>query len=416
MDAELRQRRAPTSPTSPPQAQQTPQQQQPTSWLAFLISLGFSIPGRLASYLVTLFRSIAGSIVPHHLLPFALESRPLSSRLREQFPDLPLASYRDIVKLENIKRECMRDICYGCIYIHSDQHPDTDAFVRTVLANPEIQTLITEKAGAWAIDATSPSATHLLSLGFTQLPALVVVVPSDNSLRLAGYIQGVDPAAPAHLAAIFQQFEPLLISQQADRDAVNQSRLLREEQDREYFESMETDRRKAEERKQRAEREAQEANVVDTTGSVNAGADSPVPLSATSLADVSDIDAASDAEMDGDVDEEEEPEVVDDALVEALQASLVGMVPDEPSEDEPRLCIAFQVPGAGRMQRFFAPDNTVKVLYAYVRASGKMAPLADVSLSIQLRGAKQVLDNMDQTVQDLTGGKRVLIFCQDLAQ
>jgi len=158
-----------------------------------------------------------------------------------------------------------RDLKLLVIYLHSENSRYTQSFCTQVLNNEFIRTMLDENFLLWGGDIARME-THQVSqmIHARQYPMFCVVLPvSVSEIRVIGSLHGevqLD-AAVALLAACLEEMEMHRAEIVARREQQVEDRHLREQQDREYQEALEMDR-KREEEQQVQEREQAEAQRV----------------------------------------------------------------------------------------------------------------------------------------------------------
>ncbi|KAJ8612823.1 hypothetical protein CTAYLR_002050 [Chrysophaeum taylorii] len=149
------------------------------------------------------------------------------------------------------------------VYIHSPLHQDTDQFCREVFGCREVSTFVQQHFVLWGADISSADG-HVLSeaLRVTRYPflALLVCRPGGRE-EVVDRLQGeTDPTiVVARLRATVDHRREQMEALRRQDELRREERRLRHEQDREFEESLEADRRKAEAARLEREREEAEA-------------------------------------------------------------------------------------------------------------------------------------------------------------
>ncbi|KAJ3142162.1 FAS-associated factor 2 [Geranomyces variabilis] len=148
------------------------------------------------------------------------------------------------------------EVRYLLAYLHSPEHDDTDAFCRRTLCDADLAAeLISRNVLFWAGDVRNAEAFQAANvLGATAYPFLAIIAPQPGTSRLAVVHrkEGMCTAAEivAVLASVTQRMDPEVATLRAEREAREQTRSIREQQDEAYQASLRADkekRRKAEE-------------------------------------------------------------------------------------------------------------------------------------------------------------------------
>merc|ERR1712232_529399 len=134
------------------------------------------------------------------------------------------------------------------VYIHSSDHQDTHKFNSTVLFNNDlIREYINEHFILWIGDVSTIEGYKLAQeLVVTTYPHISIVHPNGNVIsQQAGYINDLE------LIQMFTNLEqePIIQGLQTDTEEQNQitmDRILREEQEQAYKDSLEADRKREE--------------------------------------------------------------------------------------------------------------------------------------------------------------------------
>jgi len=153
------------------------------------------------------------------------------------------------------------------VYLHSPEHQDTDKFCSDVLGSPELVTYANQHFVSWGGDVRYTDAYQLSGrLGVTAYPYVALLNTAlDNRVQLIAAVQGLLPAEQL-LAVMVRSVEEqgaLLVAQRAELMERENDRLLREQQNAEYEQSLAADRerearREEERRKAEAEQRARE--------------------------------------------------------------------------------------------------------------------------------------------------------------
>lgn len=144
------------------------------------------------------------------------------------------------------------------VYLHSQNSPSVRDWCRTVLADPEVCTVVNSSFIFWGLNISTREGWALnLMLNADTYPFLAVLAPAPPA-NGRGTLQQIaktsGPVAKADLLALLrsvvQDYRQAQTAQTAQMQAREEERRLREEQDRAYRNAEEADRRRNEERRQ----------------------------------------------------------------------------------------------------------------------------------------------------------------------
>uniref|UniRef100_A0A7S4W5Z3 UBX domain-containing protein n=1 Tax=Alexandrium monilatum TaxID=311494 RepID=A0A7S4W5Z3_9DINO len=148
------------------------------------------------------------------------------------------------------------------LYLHSEHARHTQTFCSEVLSNDFVRTMLDENFLVWGGDIARMEAHQVAQLVHArQYPWFCVLLPASvDEIRVIGALNGevqVDQTS-ALLAACLDEMESHRAEIIARREQQVEDRQLREQQDQEYQQALEVDRKRMEEQ-QRMEREQREA-------------------------------------------------------------------------------------------------------------------------------------------------------------
>eukprot|EP01114_Cavostelium_apophysatum_P017058 TRINITY_DN4977_c0_g1_i2.p1 TRINITY_DN4977_c0_g1~~TRINITY_DN4977_c0_g1_i2.p1 ORF type:complete len:327 (-),score=101.00 TRINITY_DN4977_c0_g1_i2:90-1070(-) len=172
------------------------------------------------------------------------------------------------MSFQNACKRAKEEFKFLVVYLHSSLHQHTDQFCRETLSTDLIAEFVNENFLFWAGSVTYPEAykTSLL-LGASTYPFIAVVCNNSvGGLTICDRIEEglIDSERlMMRLSGALEQFGPTLLAAKLEYEERNQSRLIREEQDRAFTESLREDEAKQQrlleqERRQREEQEATE--------------------------------------------------------------------------------------------------------------------------------------------------------------
>jgi FAS-associated factor 2 len=222
------------------------------------------------------------------------------------------------------------------VYLHSPIHEDTQPFFSNVLCSPAVQQYLDENVVLWGGSVHQAEAYNLSNvLKAARFPFLALLAcQSSRSVQLLERIQGAAGTGGAHagqdllrrLQSAANRHGDALTRTSANRVIRDEASQLRSEQDREYQEALENDRRL------RAQREAQEAEQ---------------------------------RRAEEEARQREELEAALRLSEEVASASRLDrarrILPPEPSASSATANIRFQLPNGKRAARNFHKEDTVEV-------------------------------------------------------
>ncbi|KAF6019851.1 Faf [Bugula neritina] len=133
------------------------------------------------------------------------------------------------------------------VYLHGDDHQDTDQFCRDTLSSPNVIQYINEHTIFWSCNINSGEGYRVSqALREHSYPFLAVIVLKENRMTVVARIEGSLSAGEllGALQGIKEDNEMYLIAERAERNERLLNRTIRELQDNEYEKSVEQDRAK----------------------------------------------------------------------------------------------------------------------------------------------------------------------------
>jgi len=279
-----------------------------------------------------------------------------------------------------------RDLKLLVVYLHSEHARYSQSFCTEVLGSELIRTVLDENFIVWGGDVARLEA-HQVSqmIRVRQFPSFCVLLPASvEEIRVIGALYGqIEPdAVLALLTANLEEMESHRSEIVAQQMQHAEDRNLREQQDREYQEALEMDKRLEEQRRER-EREEQE---------VHRQAEEQLRL-------------------------EQEAVAKQEAQVQALQEKrqrAAASLPAPTSEAKAR--IALRLPAGQRVDRKFLITDTLADVYAWADCVAYLPENAGKGIEIPQRFVLktsfpvQELSEMDRTVDELKlAGSNILL-------
>ncbi|KAL8590976.1 hypothetical protein ACOMHN_019523 [Nucella lapillus] len=227
--------------------------------------------------------------------------------------------------------DAKRELRFLMVYLHGDDHQDSDAFCRNTLCQDEVCTFLNTNVLFWACNTGSPEGYRVSqALKENTYPFLALIVLRENRMTAVARIEG--PIGPSDLVrrieGVMRENESSLVAARAEREERQFNQTLRQEQDAAYLESLRADQEK--ERKRREERDKQEVERQK------------------------ELDQA--AEVQKALEERER-----------RKEELVKQIPPEPTADDvDAIRIVLKTPNGKRLERRFCKNQSSKFLYYFV--------------------------------------------------
>uniref|UniRef100_A0A4X1SJC8 FAS-associated factor 2 n=1 Tax=Sus scrofa TaxID=9823 RepID=A0A4X1SJC8_PIG len=152
--------------------------------------------------------------------------------------------------------DAKRELRFLLVYLHGDDHQDSDEFCRNTLCAPEVISLINTRMLFWACSTNKPEGYRVSqALRENTYPFLAMIMLKDRRMTVVGRLEGlIQPDDLINqLTFIMDANQTYLVSERLEREERNQTQVLRQQQDEAYLASLRADQEK--ERKKREERE-----------------------------------------------------------------------------------------------------------------------------------------------------------------
>uniref|UniRef100_A0A8D2B3Z0 FAS-associated factor 2 n=1 Tax=Sciurus vulgaris TaxID=55149 RepID=A0A8D2B3Z0_SCIVU len=150
--------------------------------------------------------------------------------------------------------DAKRELRFLLVYLHGDDHQDSDEFCRNTLCAPEVISLINTRMLFWACSTNKPEGYRVSqALRENTYPFLAMIMLKDRRMTVVGRLEGlIQPDDLINqLTFIMDANQTYLVSERLERKEPDQ--VLRQQQDEAYLASLRADQEK--ERKKREERE-----------------------------------------------------------------------------------------------------------------------------------------------------------------
>ncbi|KAL6080625.1 FAS-associated factor 2 [Balamuthia mandrillaris] len=276
-----------------------------------------------------------GAIPPEHrdpTLAAALFRRDFEESYGPVHPVFIEDSYNEAI------RAARSEFKFLIVYLHSSLHTDTPSFCRNVLASETFADFVNDNMLFWGGDVRMPEPYKVCSLlGASSFPFMAVLCNIDGTVScLARYEGAMDTMnVMSQLASLLEERGPLLVAARAAVEEREQDRLIREEQDLAYQESLLRDQERERQLREEAERKEREERAL----------------------------------LEAERQEEEEARRAEEARQQLL-AEKQRRLPPEPAPNSPTTAkIVIRLPDGVRMERLFHWTDTVQSLYDFVDVS-----------------------------------------------
>ncbi|KAI9143778.1 hypothetical protein BKA69DRAFT_1164842 [Paraphysoderma sedebokerense] len=262
--------------------------------------------------------------------------------------------------LEQMKQ----DLRFLVVYLHSEEHDNTDDFCRKTLSSAQFVDFVRQQNILfWAGNVKEGDAFQVgITLGATTFPFLAVVAlvnPPSGGTKPAVVARIEGPTSTedlvARIKAAMDRHELLMATVRAERAERDSARILREQQDQAYQESLRKDQER--ERKQREERERQRREEEEKEKAFKIKKDR---LDVCIFVIVSSVLCSPDSIMFTNSGSQAR---------KSRRQRLLASLPAEPEAGTPNTTrIQFRLPDGSRHQRCFNTTDAVKLLYNYIES------------------------------------------------
>nr|CAH0106701.1 unnamed protein product [Daphnia galeata] len=303
-----------------------------TGWLLFLSSLPLRVM-MVTFYQITrfVFRIIRPENRPAvtdptgNVISFIQE---YNETFGDQHPTFYPGTYSQVLN------EAKKDLKFLLVYLHCNDHQDTNKFCRQTLCNPLVMEFINSNCLMWACSVNSLEGYRVSqALRENTYPFLAIIVQREFRMTVVGRIEGfIGPEALVErLRTTISDNEAFLVAARADREERSFNQALRLEQDEAYLESLRADQEKEE--KKRRERLLEEER----------------------LKEIREIELA---------EERKKEEMI------RRKQEAVNLIPPEPAADEAGICrILIRLPRGQKLERrFHRSIHTLRDLYYFILA------------------------------------------------
>ncbi|OQS00078.1 hypothetical protein THRCLA_06253 [Thraustotheca clavata] len=280
------------------------------------------------------------------------------------------------------------------VYLHSEVHDDVATFCRSTLCTDEMHAFFLEHDNMvlWAGSVLQPEGYGVsLTLGAASFPFISLLISTPRGLNVVDKIQGslTKDQLTAQLSRSIQRNQHHILASRAQEQYRSEAQILREQQDREYQESLEADRLKAEEEnRRRAEEERAEAEEA-------------ARLEAKRLA-VAQLEAQKEQERQ--------------QRAQTINTKRASLVNGPTTRGKDTCLIRFQLHNGTRLERLFHATDTFQVVRDFVDVSLFDNELAIVNYELATNYPRKVWSPEEVTITLLDAGlvPQALLYVQDL--
>ncbi|XP_058852411.1 FAS-associated factor 2-like isoform X1 [Acipenser ruthenus] len=165
--------------------------------------------------------------------------------------------------------DAKRELRFLLVYLHGDDHQDTDVFCRNTLCTEEVLNFVNTRMLFWACSTSRPEGYRVSqALRENTYPFLAMITLKDRKMTVVGRLEGVIQAEDLinQLTFIMEANQTYLVSERMEREERNQTQALRLQQDEAYLASLradqEKDRKKKEEEEQKRRQEEAARQII----------------------------------------------------------------------------------------------------------------------------------------------------------
>ncbi len=229
------------------------------------------------------------------------------SRYGTDHPPFFMGSYAQALE------EAKKELKFLMVYLHSEDHQDTDGFCRGTLCHPRVVEYMRNNMLLWACSVRLPEGGRVSeALRECGYPFLAVIVLRQSRMVVEALLEWLEVTV--------REYEAFIVAARAERDERNFNREIRSEQEAAFAETLRQDQEKEQERRRlEQEREEEAARL-----------------------------RAEEEEERRKAEEEAERK----AKIRRMKIDLVDNIPDEPEPSCPdAIRILIKLPGGQRLER-----------------------------------------------------------------
>ncbi|OQV12301.1 FAS-associated factor 2-B [Hypsibius exemplaris] len=231
--------------------------------------------------------------------------------------------------------DAKRELRFLLLYLHQENHSDSDRFCADTLVHPEVVSLINSRAVFWAC-STKYAEGHKVAqaLQVSRYPSIGLCINKNSQMTLVGRLQGYHSVEELidRLNQLFASNDRHLSSARQERQTLDLNQSLRKEQDEAYLKSLKADQDKEKKKRDDKLRKEEEERLMIETAERKAR-------------------------------EEHEKE---ESLIKRKQHA-AGLVPEEPKDGDAESCrLSFKLPAGDRLERRFSKSDKIADIYNFI--------------------------------------------------
>ncbi|OQR92238.1 hypothetical protein ACHHYP_03915 [Achlya hypogyna] len=346
-----------------------------------------SVAAEMPSFWKAPLEYLFGSNPPPELLAATLHE-DLTREYGAQCPAFEHLSFREAANLAKTTGKFL------LAYLHSEVHEDTPTFCKNALCTDEMLAFCLEHDNMvlWAGSVLQAEGYSVsLTLGAASFPFVSLLISTARGLNVVEKIQGhvTKEQLTARLANAILRNQHHLQASRAQEQFRTEAQILREQQDREYQESLEADRQKAEEvERRRAEEERQRAE------------------------EEARIEAALVAEEQLRAQKEAERQ----ARAQTIQTKRDALANGPTARGKDTCLLRFQLHNGTRLERLFYASDSFQAVRNFVDVSlfEKEMPIVNYELATNYPRKVWGPDDVESTLLDAGLAPQALLYVQDL--
>uniref|UniRef100_A0A8C4TIB6 Fas associated factor family member 2 n=1 Tax=Erpetoichthys calabaricus TaxID=27687 RepID=A0A8C4TIB6_ERPCA len=157
--------------------------------------------------------------------------------------------------------DAKRELRFLLVYLHGDEHQDTDEFCRNTLCTEEVVNFVNTRMLFWACSTAKPEGYRVSqALRENTYPFLAMIMLKDRKMTVVGRLEGVIQSEDLinQLTFIMEANQTYLVSERLEREERNQTQALRQQQDEAYQASLRADQEKDRKKKEQQEQKRRE--------------------------------------------------------------------------------------------------------------------------------------------------------------
>ncbi|KAI6652307.1 FAS-associated factor 2 [Oopsacas minuta] len=269
------------------------------------------------------------------------------------------------------------EIRFLLVYLHSPKHNDTDVFCRDILSSDMVACLLVQyNVLLWGVSVRSLEGKRVSRiLRENTYPFMALILSHNHHMEVVHRFEGYEnrEVFVERLRIVLEQQDNYLLVTRNEIQTLNQNRQLRDEQDREYQDSMATDIERK--RKQQEEKEDQLREELE-------------------------------------LDKIREEAKLKRADTERRKSELVTYFSENQTDGPDSIEIRFKFPNDKPVSNRFLQDHPVSRLYDFVFSSENSPDNFQIAMNLP----RKVLDanNGEQTLKNVGITKSCTLFVEDL--